>query len=272
MPTRRYLRRLGIEAALPPTLDSLFLIHERHQERVPYENLGIMLGSPPSVDPESCLDRVGQLGRAGYCFHHNAALELVLADLGFAVERRHGHVWHDDALRYDGALNHLVLVVTDLPTAGNPGGRWWVDVGLGDAFRLPLPVVAGDHVQDGFCYRLSDVGADGWSFRHDPAGSFTGVEVRDRPVGPVEVLAAHAELSAPESGRFARVVVAQHRHAGGATNLRGRVLRRVTPRGTTETELTSYDAWRAVLVDEIGVPLDDLPEDGLRALYDGSAR
>lgn len=267
MPTRRYLARLGIDAPLPPTLDTLFLLHERHQERVPYENLGIMLGRPPSVDADSCLDRVGRVGRAGYCFHHNAALELVLADLGFAVERRHGHVWTDEQDRDGTSLNHLVLVVTGLPTAGNPGGRWWVDVGLGDAFRLPLPLVAGAHVQDGFCYRLDDVREDGWSFRHDPAGSFTGVEVRDLVVGPVEVLAAHAELSAPDEGRFARFVVVQHRTAAGTTTLRGRTLHVQTPRGATTTELTSYDAWRAALAGDLRVPLDDLDEDGLQALF-----
>jgi arylamine N-acetyltransferase len=266
MPTRRYLRRLGIEEPLPPTLDTLRLVHERHLQHVPYENLGIMLGVPPSVDPDSCLDRVGRVGRAGYCFHHNAALELVLTDLGFTVERRHAHVWHDEAPRI-GPLNHLALLVTDLPDDTNPGGAWWADVGLGDAFRLPLPLVAGDHVQDGFRYRMSDVSTTGWSFRHDPSGSFAGVEVTDADVGPVAVLAAHAELSAPGSGRFARLLVAQRREADGVSSLRGCVLRRTTPAGASEEVLASYDAWRAALAGPLGVPLDDLAEDDLRDLH-----
>ncbi len=48
--------------------------------------------------------------------------------------------------------------MTGLPTAENPAGRWWADVGLGEGFRLPLPLVEGEHVQDGFRYRLTDVG------------------------------------------------------------------------------------------------------------------
>ena len=81
MPIRAYLRRLGIDEALPPTLRSLRLIHRRHQEWVPYENLGIMIGPAPSVDPAASLQRVGSVGRAGYCLHQNATLELVLRDL-----------------------------------------------------------------------------------------------------------------------------------------------------------------------------------------------
>ena len=62
----------------------------------------------------------------------------MLRDLGFDLgagtgtsDRRGG--------RADAELNHLVLVADGLPTDDNPGGRWWVDVGLGDAFRDPLP-------------------------------------------------------------------------------------------------------------------------------------
>jgi N-hydroxyarylamine O-acetyltransferase len=266
MPTRRYLRRLEIDAGAPPTLDTLFLVHDRHLAHVPYENLGIMLGLPPSVDPETCLDRIGRVGRAGYCLHQNAALELVLSDLGFAVRRRHAHVWQDEAHR-SGPLNHLALEVTGLPTAENPAGRWWADVGLGEGFRLPLPLVDGEHVQDGFRYRLSDVGPDGWSFRHDPAGSFAGIEVTGGDTGPGAMVASHAELSAPGEGRFARLVVVQRRDASGIWEVRGCLLRRVTPTGATETVLASYDDWRAALTGELRVPLDDLPEDPLRELY-----
>ena len=36
-----------------------------------------------SVDPAASLARVGETGRAGYCFHQNGALEIALRELGF---------------------------------------------------------------------------------------------------------------------------------------------------------------------------------------------
>lgn len=265
--TSAYLRRLGIEVPPPPTLDALFLLHRRHLERVPYENLGIMLGRPASVDATASLERIGEIGRAGYCFHQNGALELVLHDLGFDVTRRHGHVWTTEDDRDGTFLNHLVLHVAGLPTDDNPGGEWWVDVGLGDAFRDPLPLVAGEHRQDSFTYVVEEVRPDGWSFRHDAAGSFTGVEVSTLPTDPVAVLASHAELSAPGTGAFAQLLVVQRRYAGGVATLRGCQLTRIGAESRAEAELDTFETWCTGLAD-MRLPVDDLDADELRDLYD----
>ena len=267
MTTRAYLRRLGIDQALPPTLESLRLVHRRHLEHVPYENLGIMIGPAPSVDPVASLERVGEVGRAGYCLHQNAALELVLRDLGYDVERRHGHVWTDPGARGSAELNHLALVVSGLPTDANPGGRWWPDVGLGEGFLEPLPLVVGEYADGPFCFRIDEVTGDGWRFRNDPTGSFTGLEVTGRPTDPMAVLEAHAALSTPPDGHFARILVVQRRDEHGLDTIRGCVRLRVDAAGRHETDLTTYDGWRAGLV-ALGVSLEDVEEAGLVALWE----
>lgn len=267
MGVRGYLERLGHDGLPRPDLATLVDLHRRHLALVPYENLGIMLGRPPSVAPDECLARIATVGRAGYCFHHNGALELVLRELGYAVSRRHGHVWTDPSMRHDRFLNHLVLVVSGLPTDANPGGRWWVDAGLGDAFRDPVPLVGGELEQDGFRYALSDVAAGGWSFRHDPAGGFSGVEIGAEPVGHPEVEASHAELSKADGGTFTRFLVVHRRGPDAVDSLLGCTLRHVTPGGVDETELTTYGAWRAALTDAVGVPLDDVARDELEDLW-----
>jgi len=268
--TEAYLRRLGLDtdAELPPTLETLGALHRAHLDAVPYENLGIMLGRPPSVDPAASLVRVGERGRAGYCFHQNGALGRVLTELGFEVGRRHGHVYSAEEERTDTSLNHLVLVVDGLPSEANPSGRWWADVGLGDAFRDPLPVQVGHYDQAGFDYEITEVRDDGWSFRHDRAGSFTGVEISSRSTERSVIEAAHASLSTPPDGRFAKLVVVQRRDDTGVDIVRGCLWHRIEADGRTETELATYDEWLAALVVGTRVSLDDLDDAGLRALYD----
>ena len=266
--TEAYLHRLGVDSDLPPTYDTLVTLHRAHLDTVPYENLGIMLGRPPSADPTESLARVGDVGRAGYCFHQNGALGTALRELGFELSRRHGHVWTAEDDRGNSELNHLVLVADGLPTDDNPGGRWWVDVGLGDAFRDPLPVVVGHYDQAGFDYEITEVRDDGWSFRHDRAGTFTGVEVSSRSTDQPVVEAAHASLSTPPDGRFTKLLVIQRRDATGVDTVRGCLWHRIEADGNSETELASYDEWRSALTDGTRMPLDDLVDAELHALYD----
>ena len=63
------------------------------------------------------------------------------------------------------------------------------------------------------------------------------------------MLAAHAELSAPGTGQFARILVVQRRYAGGVATLRGCLLTNRGVGGTTETVLDSWVAWRGALGD-----------------------
>jgi N-hydroxyarylamine O-acetyltransferase len=262
-----YLDRLGVDERPPATLETLVDLHRRHLATVPYENLGIMLGRPPAVDPVASLARVADTGRAGYCFHQNGALETALRELGFEVSRRHGHVWTDTEHRGDDSLNHLVLVVSGLPTEANPGGNWWADVGLGDAFRDPLPLVEGTYDDGGFTYGISDLRPDGWSFAHDPVGTFAGVEATSRSTAPTVVEAAHTVLSTPPDGSFTRILVVQRRMDGYLDTLRCCVVSKVGPGGRRETDVTAYDEWRSALTDEVGLRVDDLPDDDLRSLW-----
>jgi arylamine N-acetyltransferase len=263
-----YLGRLGYADRPGVSVEELADLHRRHLAAVPYENLSIMLGEPPSVDPLDSLGRVAAVGRAGYCFHQNGALEVVLDDLGYTVSRRGGHVWTSEEDRWTGSLNHLVLVVSRLPTEDNPGGDWWPDVGLGDALLEPLPLVVGDYAQGGFRYALTEVRADGWSFRAAASGSFTGLEVGPAP-SAADIEACHASLSTPPDGRFAKLAVVQRRLPSRVDVVRGCVWQQVTPDRVEEADLTTYDDWRAAIADGCGLSLAGIDDAALRGLFDG---
>jgi arylamine N-acetyltransferase len=262
-----YLSVLGYHERPDVSVEALTELHRRHLAAVPYENLEIMLGRPPSVAPLDSLARIAQVGRAGYCFHQNGALESVLSDLGYDVSRRAGHVWTTEDDRWSGSLNHLVLVVSGLPTDDNPGGDWWPDVGLGDAIGDPLPLVVGEYEQGGFGYAITEVRDDGWSFRADARGSFVGVETSPPP-SPADVDECHRSLSTPPDGRFARVLVVQRRMPDRVDVVRGCLAQTVTPGGQTEADLTTYDDWRAAIADGCGLSLAEVDDEELLALFD----
>ena len=252
----RYLSRLGLTENLPPTAATLAELQRRHLDAVPYENLAIMLGRPDSTDPARTLARIAAGGNAGYCFHHNGAFEIVLRALGFAVERRSGQVRG----RANPRLNHLALLVTI------DGRRWWPDLGLGDALREPVEVVAGEIRQGPFRYEITDVGEQEWTFRHDPeAGSFAALDVRASHASDAEVAEAHRVLSMPPDGRFTSVLVVMRRDDTGAGVLRGIRHQRIGDAAFTR-DLTSFDDWRAVLA-SMDVSLAGVAEKELRSLH-----
>lgn len=259
-----YLARLGLHGRPAPTLATLVDLHRRHLDALPYDNLAIMLDRPPSADPAEAVARIGAGDNAGYCFHHNGAFGTVLTELGFAVERREGRmVGRSGAMR--GHLDHLVLVVGALPTADNPGGRWWPDVGYGDGFRHPLPLVEGVHRQGSFRYRLARLTERGWTFHHDPDGGFAGTRIGPPGASQRDVEGAHRRLSTPPDGDFTRLLVVQRRDATGADTVRGIHHRRIGA-GATERTLREYDDWRAALVG-LGVSLAGAGEEELRSLH-----
>lgn len=261
----RYLTRLGFAAAPQATVAGLTELHHRHLDTVPYDNLAIMLGRPDSTDPGETLARIAAGGNAGYCFHQNGAFEVVLRSLGFAVERRYGHVWRTPEDRATRQLNHLVLLATI------DGRRWWPDLGLGDGFRDPVEVIAGEFRQDPFSYEITDVGRSDsgtreWTFRHDQsAGSFAAIDVHASSPADAEVAAAHRVLSTPPDGRFTKVLVVQRRDGTGAEVLRG-IRHQRTGSGAFARDLTSYDDWRAAMA-SLGVSLAGVADEELRSLH-----
>ena len=267
--TATYLRRLGLDPDLPPTLETLVAMHRAHVEQVPYENLDIMLGRPPSVLPRDSLARLAATGRAGYCFHHNGAFEVVLGDLGYVVERRHGHVWTTLETRAGTELNHLVLLVNGLPTDANPDGRWWPDLGLGEGFVDPLPLLVGTYVDGPLTFSISEVRDDGWTFVNDPSGTFTALEVRSLPIDEQAIAAGHVSLSSAPTGVFTHKLIVQRRTPTTAETIRACVSITVDATGRHEHDLTSYDEWRDALA-AMRLPLDDVDAAEVRGLWERS--
>jgi N-hydroxyarylamine O-acetyltransferase len=254
--TAGYLRRLGLPAG-PPTAANLLGLHAAHVERVAYEVLEIWLGRPTTVDPAESAARIAR-GRGGYCYHLNGAFSELLRTLGYDVTRHVGGVQNRDA--EPGVTgDHLVLTVRGLPSAANPGGEWLADVGLGDALREPLPLLAGRYRQGPFEYglRRSEVAPGGWRLDNDPGGSFEGMDFGPAPTDMSAFVVMHHHLSTSPESAFVRVATVQRQDASGVDVVRGLVLSR---RGKGAHSVTLHTArdYYAALADVFGLHLDDV--------------
>ena len=263
-----YLARLGLDSGLAPTLEGLREVHRAHVSQIPYDNLSIFLGRPDPIEAAASVGRVLGGGRLGYCFHQNGALEWLLIELGFSVSRRHGHVWARPEHQLGTELNHLVLVVSGLGTDDNPGGHWWADAGMGEGFAEPLPLVRGDHDVDGWSFGIGagygaqaagrPTGPAAWTYDHLPGGVLRGVVVTSRDHSATAIAESHRFRSTAPESPFLRVVVAQRIDGPVQRCVRGLVHQTMTPDGREQRDLTSYDDWRAVLVDDLLLATDDV--------------
>ena len=269
-----YLRRLGLDDPGPPSAQALAAIHRAQVERVPYTTVDIHLGRTTTVDPAESFDRVVTAGRAGYCFHCNGALSLLLRELGYDVRWHRGGVWSaPDEVPLRPYANHLALTVHGLPTPANADGVWFVDAGLGDALHEPLALRAGQARQGPFGYSLAPSPAldGGWRFRHDPSGSFVAMDFEPRLAGPEDFVVSHRSLSTSAESPFVRFLTVARRDATGTDKLISCTLLRRDGGGVSERPLRSAGEWRAALADVFGLTLDDTTAEERDALY-GRAR
>ncbi len=265
-----YLQRLGVDAD-PPSADALAMIVRRHAERVPYETLWIPAGEHWSTDPVLAAERIALHGRGGYCYHLNGALGMLLCSLGYEVQGHVGGVQAGDPVP-DAAGNHLVLTVAALPSGGNPGGRWYVDTGLGDALYEPLPLVAGVYVQDPFRLILRRDDDQTWTLLHDPSGGFRSMTWTTSPAHGSDFLVQHEWLStSPDSG-FVCVPMAERRDATGVDVIRGVVLARVGSNAFTGPPITRSSEWFQVLADTFDLRFDQHPAAWRERLWDAVNR
>ena len=131
-----YLDRIGYKVPTELTSETLRLLHRRHLETVPFENLDISRSRPIVLDESRIVHKIVEERRGGFCYELNSAFAALLRALGFQVTLLSGRVAGADGS--DGPeFDHLTLRVDVEQT-------WLADVGFGDCFLEPLllqPVV-----------------------------------------------------------------------------------------------------------------------------------
>lgn len=247
-----YLDRLGLDAE-PPSAAALTRLHRAQVERVPYETFWLQMGERRTIDQSESVSWIARGRRGGYCFHLNGAFAALLHDLGYQVTMHVAGVHERSGGSQDVMGNHVALTVAGVPNATNPEGRWYLDVGLGDALYEPI-ALRGGHGREGQVTLTAD--ADAWYFRPASVGSIAGVTISTASTMIEAFQARHAHNVTSPHSSFHRTVTAQRRHASGSDIVRGCVLTQRAGDRVTSTPFTDRSAWLDVLGDLFDLHLD----------------
>jgi N-hydroxyarylamine O-acetyltransferase len=250
MDLKAYFERVHFRGEARPDLATLRALHRAHLQAIPYENLDVQLGRRLTPDPAAAFEKVVGQGRGGWCYEMNGVFGAVLAEIGFKVTRMAGAAMRE--LMGDDVIgNHLVLLVEV------EGESWIADVGFGDGTLEPFRLTPGALTVEGFSFRLERLDDRWWRFHNHEYGGAKSFDFAVEPANP-ELLAGRCDWLqyAPDSHFVLNAVVQRYR-GNEILQMRGRVLRRVTPGGVEQSLLGSADEFVDILSRDFDL---DLPE------------
>ena len=203
-----YLGRLDLPAGLPPKLDTLTRLQQRHMESIAFENFSVYLGVAPVIELNSLLRKVLYQRRGGYCFELNTLYAALLTSLGYTVMPVMARVLLRDPAQTPPRTHLTNLVSLD--------GRTYVsDVGFGGlASRIPLCIDDAAEVDDGDgTVRVQAQPYGEFSIqRHTPGGWQNQYRFETRPAEASDVLLGNYYTHSHPDSHFV-----QHRFIGRFT-------------------------------------------------------
>jgi N-hydroxyarylamine O-acetyltransferase len=244
MKLNHYLQRIGYSGPLGVNIETLHALHRAHLFAIPYENLDIHLGRPLTLDMEHIYHKLVEQRRGGWCYEMNGLFAWALRAIGFEVTLLGSSVGEPAQGGLDGDLDHLILLVQlDQP--------WLVDVGFGNAFLEPLPLVEGAIQQDWMNFRLEQT-EEKWCFHsHLYGGRGYGFTLLPREFHGFAPR-CHTLQTSPESG-FVRATVCHRFIENRIVSLRGALLKAYGADGMQEEEITTPSRYRQVIEQTFGL-------------------
>lgn len=179
--TDAYLRRLGHDHPLEPSVDCLRSLVRAHLRAVPYEMLDALDGRRPALDLPGVFDKVVRRREGGTCLESTPLFGRFLRDAGFGVRLVAAQAWRVNgqwAPRWD----HLLLLVEA------EGAEWVVDVSfLMLTILEPLRADGGEHTHCGWTYRVGTADGHRAVLRRTSDGGWVPVyRFASRPLEPAD--------------------------------------------------------------------------------------
>ncbi|MFJ7155249.1 arylamine N-acetyltransferase [Streptomyces sp. NPDC101118] len=229
-----YLRRIGYDGDLAPTLAVLRALSRAHVTSVPFETVDIALGRTVSLDLADLQDKLVHRRRGGYCYEHALLFAAALERIGFGVTGLCSRVRTGAAgVR---PATHALLRVETAETA-DTGRAWICDPGFGRSPLEPLELADGATSTDGWGFRLrresTGLGRGVYALRaRGPEGWFDLHAFTTDERHPSDWLVASHFMSTHRRSPFAVRLVAQRMAPDRHLFLDSTVLTTVMPDGT----------------------------------------
>lgn len=148
MDVQAYLDRIEYHGPLDPHLETLRQLHLAHLLHIPFENFSIHFHEPIVLNDSALFEKIVTRRRGGFCYELNGLFAALLRELGFEVAMLSAQVAGNQT-EFSRDFDHMTLRV-----ALNQE-QWLADVGFGDSFVEPLPlVVNSEHQQRENRYRF----------------------------------------------------------------------------------------------------------------------
>ncbi|MBE2200969.1 MAG: arylamine N-acetyltransferase [Anaerolinea sp.] len=239
MDINKYLDRINYTGSRKPTEALLRALHRAHLLAISYENLDIHLGYPLVLAEESIYEKIVTRRRGGWCYEMNGLFAWALRELGFHVQLLAGTVRNPE--RPDAIEgNHLALLVRlERP--------YLADVGFGNGFLEPLPLLPGSYQQNGYTYHLSHDGPR-WFF-HNHAQGGAGFDFTLHSHRLADFADQNHNLQTSPDSPFVNLTVCHRFTPQGIISLRGAVLKQYMPDQVSEQIIDSGPRYTAVLAD-----------------------
>ncbi|MFJ8042791.1 arylamine N-acetyltransferase [Kitasatospora sp. NPDC096147] len=245
-----YLARIGATRPARPDHAALAALHRAHLLAVPFENLGIHLGEPVTLEPEALYGKLVERRRGGFCYELNGLFAELLRSLGFEVTVLAARVYAAPD-RLSIPFDHLALRV-DLAD-----GPRLADVGFGAFIREPLRLDLTDPQQD-----------QGGTFTVRPDGEYLVVSqdgeaqyrLEQQPRQLADFVPTCWWHTTSPGSHFTRSLICSRQLPEGRLSLSGTRLIHTSGDGTrTVEELTGPEAL-AAYDERFGFTLPRLPE------------
>lgn len=256
-----YLKRIGYDGTLKPTVDTLDALIAAHQRSIVFENLTPLMGAPVvDLGGDALFDKMVHRARGGYCFEQNGLFLVVLTELGFDAEARGARVvW----MRPDGLDGPPAAQTHQLLSVRIPGveQRYLVDVGFGGQTPTAALTFTPGRVQQTRHepYRLRALGLE-WVLETQIGDRWHPLYVfADRPVPQIDLEVGSWYVSTYPESHFVTGLSAAMVTDEARWNLGGRHLRVHHRDGHTDkTELRNASEVLQVLMGTYGLDVGGL--------------